>query len=88
MNRSFFTKGLSHSALVTFYNYLCSYVDGQLRNITTHAKKNLPAAAAHEDPRYRCEGYKGKGKRCPYIGQKLLDTIQMGEDEQKKCNVM
>merc|ERR1712226_1363981 len=43
-----------------------------------YAEEWLLAAAAHEDPGYTCEEYEGEEERCPYIGQKLLDTIQMG----------
>ena len=52
---------------MTTYNYSCR-----------RAEERLLAAAAHEDPGYTCEEYRGEEERCPYIGQKLLDTIQMG----------
>ena len=57
---------------MTTYNYSCRRAEWY------RVEEYLLAAAAHEDPGYTCGKYKGEEERCPYIGQKLLDTIQMG----------
>ena len=62
--------GLILHSLISSYNHSCR-----------GPEEDLLAAAAHEEPGYRCEGYTGEEERCPHIGQKLIDRIQMGELE-------